>query len=303
MNLLRFLLLLALPFLGRTQDIVFRFIAVPNGNAGEQHYTVRPVKGREGNEKILFMLGGTGGKARNYLRFCDEAAKMGYHVISLSYPNKESARKFCQLSEDTACYGQFRQEVVFGIDAIQEYEVLPETCILNRIKEALQVLISKDPEGNWTVFRNEGEVNWRKVVLAGHSQGAGHAAYIAKHYALAKVLMFAGPNDYHTKLQRAGGWLEAKSATPIGRYFAFLHQYDALIPFEEQITQLKSMGIQSPPYTYIPNQDIPSGTQILLSTLDKASPYTHISLVIDSHTPVDENGNPFYRTVWRWMLE
>lgn len=284
------------------QDVLFRFVPVSLEINSEQHYTVRPVGADKQKGKILFMFPGTNGRPRNYIRFCDVAAKMGYHVIAVAYPNTESARFFCQLTEDTACYGNFRREVVFGEEGIEDYVVNPSECILTRMKEAIQTIHQKDPDGGWNQFLPGGNIAWSKILLGGHSQGAGHAAYLAKHFSVYRVLMFAGPNDYHTKLNLPAGWLFMHSATPASRYFAFLHQHDSLVPVAEQIQQIEALGIKSPAFRFIPGQSIPAGTQLFISRLDQDSPFSHISLVIDSHTPVDENKSPLYEPVWRWML-
>jgi pimeloyl-ACP methyl ester carboxylesterase len=284
------------------QDILFRFIPVNQSIPLEQHYTVRPLDRKQEIGKLIFVFPGTNGKPRNYLRFCDFAAKAGFHVIALAYPNSESARYFCQLSEDTACYGNFRREVIFGTDAMTEYEVKPADCIWVRVKEALQAKHHKDPQGGWGQFIQENQLLWSKILLAGHSQGAGHAAWLAQKVAVSRVLLFAGPNDYHTQLNSPAGWLFDSSVTPASRFFAFLHQYDALVPVEEQIQQVEALGLNRPGFKYSPGKVIPAKTQLILSVLDKDSPNSHISLIIDSHTPLDDNQVPLYAPVWKYML-
>jgi predicted esterase len=41
-------------------------------------------------------------------------------------------------------------------------------------------------------------IDWSNIIVGGHSQGAGHAAYLAKFNSVNRVLLFSGPNDYST---------------------------------------------------------------------------------------------------------
>ena len=42
---------------------------------------------------------------------------------------------------------------------------------------------------------NEYSIDWSKVILSGHSQGAGHAAYIGKHMVLGRLVLISGPQE------------------------------------------------------------------------------------------------------------
>ena len=74
----------------------------------------------------------------------------------------------------------------------------PAESIATRLLNALNYLSANDPSEssvNWAQFVSAGNVVWSQVTLAGHSQGAGHAAYMGKHLALARVIMLSGPID------------------------------------------------------------------------------------------------------------
>jgi acetyl esterase/lipase len=69
--------------------------------------------------------------------------------------------------------------------------------------------------------------NWNRIALAGQSQGAGMAAYIAKKEVLARVILFSSPWDFVTakgKLQMMAPWLATPSTTPLERWFGGYHQ-------------------------------------------------------------------------------
>ncbi len=72
--------------------------------------------------------------------------------------------------------------------------------------------------------------NWSKIILAGHSQGAGHAAYIAMMIPVPvrRVLMFSGPEDYNSTAQNpktdpakrnSVPWLSQSSSTPLSSFW------------------------------------------------------------------------------------
>lgn len=80
--------------------------------------------------------------------------------------------------------------------------------------------------------------DWSKIIIAGHAQGAGHAAFIGLQIPVMRVAVFSSPNDHVPALGvraglveyseppgfgpcRSASWLVASSATPLTRYFGF----------------------------------------------------------------------------------
>jgi hypothetical protein len=75
-------------------------------------------------------------------------------------------------------------------------------------------------------FLTDGSPKWKRVIVAGHSQGAGHAAFIGKLFRVDRVLMFSGPQDYLDDLGEPAPWQARNGATPPSRFFAFLNLDD-----------------------------------------------------------------------------
>jgi len=90
----------------------------------------------------------------------------------------------------------------------------------------LRWLVENDPQGGWGDFLQDGQPRWERVVVAGHAQGAGHAAYLGKRFPLAGVLMLSGPQDYLQKFNRPAPWQSAEGKTPAERQYAFLNLQD-----------------------------------------------------------------------------
>jgi pimeloyl-ACP methyl ester carboxylesterase len=45
-------------------------------------------------------------------------------------------------------------------------------------------------------------MDFGRMILAGHSQGGGHAAFIAMRHEVARVLMFGSPKDFSTRFNQ-----------------------------------------------------------------------------------------------------
>ena len=64
--------------------------------------------------------------------------------------------------------------------------------IVNRVAKALAYLGKP-----WSSYLTDAqEVRWSDVIIAGHSNGADHTAFLAKNYNVSRALIFAGPNDW-----------------------------------------------------------------------------------------------------------
>src|SRR5207249_4894448 len=98
----------------------------------------------------------------------------------------------------------------------------------------------------WKQYIDNNQIQWENIIVAGHSQGAGHAAYLGKRFPVAKVLIFAGPQDYLNNFNAPAGWLSDKSKTAASRYFAFLHVKDPFGFKKQLINCMKLMERTNP---------------------------------------------------------
>ncbi len=193
-------------------------------NVHSDHYvylnsSVKPLN------KLLISIVGTGGHADNFSSFSIAAANLGYHVISIDYKN-EVVTTACSNSADSSCFDEFRQEIVFGTQVSDTVKVDSANSIYNRIVKLVTYLSENYKNKNWKQFIKGKGIDWAKCTLVGHSQGAGHAAYIAKHYAVEKALMLAGPQDYRSHYSSPAVWQSLPGKTDPVRYYALLHEKD-----------------------------------------------------------------------------
>lgn len=173
---------------------------------------------------LLLFLTGTGGIPPGPRRFLHEAADAGYRVISLDYNDEPAVAQFCP-RRPPACAGNFRRERIYGLGTPlpPSIENTAAETIVNRLVKLLIYLDRQDPRHSWAGYLADGAPNWRRIAVAGQSQGAGMAAYIAKTQTVARVILFSGGFDF-VIVPGIGWmpspWLRMPSKTPPERWFA-----------------------------------------------------------------------------------
>jgi hypothetical protein len=150
--------------------------------------------------------------------------------------------------------------------------------------------VKNDPKGGWGQFLTNGSPVWSRIIVAGHSQGSGHAAYIGTLFKVDRVLMFSGPQDYMDDLHRPAPWQADKRATPPSRFFAFLALKD---PFNvhHQIANCMMLMHLSKPETLMvkPGEAIHGDCHILINNIPTKHP--HGSTL-----------SPQFTNVWKYMV-
>ena len=207
----------------------------------ESHYVVRNTKTHL--NKLLIFIGGSFSVPKDYIYICDHGATIGLDVISLSYPNDVAAFSISD-SNDPNGFNEFRDEICFGnqISSIVDVNVL--NCISTRATKLLIYLKNTYPNENWGQYLSAtNTILWNKVIVSGHSQGSGHACYIAKRYLADRVVMFSGPNDYSTFFNNPASWLSQTGLTPISKHYSLLYIQDENVPFNYQVANLRSLGL------------------------------------------------------------
>lgn len=124
------------------------------------------------------------------------------------------------------------------------------------------------------------------MVIAGHSQGGGHAGVIAKNHDVARVLFFASPVDFNYVYNQPARWINSDHKTPPIRYFAFTHSEDNdWGMYDKELIMFSYLGMSvygqpvnvdksSPPY---------SGSHIFTSTRQEDSQLAyHMCIVHDA---------------------
>ena len=211
-------------------------------NADSANYAISPDSGAIG--KLLLFFNGSGGHPFDEIadpskNFYNAAAAQGYQVLAVSYRSDESVGAQCSCTD--ACFFPTRETLIRGVyqaGASAELQVggdggvgaiRVDESIAGRTALALRWLVASDAAHDWSQYLTsaapsappETQIEWTKVVVAGHSQGGGHAAAIGKLFPVVRVIQLSSTCDTVTSpdnCNRAGGNpLETTNSTWLSR--------------------------------------------------------------------------------------
>ena len=129
--------------------------------------------------KLFLFFGGSFSSPGNYKFICKVAADMGYDAISLCYPNGVPVYPLGSTA-DSLVLDKFRQEICFGTPRSIFVSVDTLNSIYTRTLKLIQYLSVTYPSQNWGQYLlTATTLDWSKIAVSGHSQGSGHAAYLA----------------------------------------------------------------------------------------------------------------------------
>lgn len=291
------------------------------------HYTVKPSETTTGidaaydkvheiyikpggstRDELLVFLPGTSAEPSIYQDILKTAAELSIPAIGLMYADESSYFDLATNNCDT-CFADARTEAIEGIDLSPFLQVDRANSIVNRLNKLLQYLHQQHPTDGWGRFMNaSGEVIWSKVIIAGHSQGAGHSAFIAKQHLVVRNLMFS-TGDWYVPENRPATWILTEGQTPPSRIYAFAHVDDPLFIREHQLPAWEGFGIDR----FAPNLVVeeldgsPYECSHMLSAtttpigFEGESGY-HCACICDRHTPRTADGTALYKPVWVYML-
>lgn len=241
------------------------------------------------NNLLFIAIGGTNSTPSQYLEVLKIAAGLGYDVLSVDYPNEVISTVCRERATELDCYDNYRAEIVLGQPVSSVVQVDQKNSIMNRIQDLLSTMARNNP-ARWARYFQNGQIDWAHVVLAGHSQGSGHAVYISKMFAVHGVLMTGGPQDYLTKTGPVA-WIQKPGQTESARYFSFLHR-DDFFGSESQIFLARLLlGDAEAPIVRV--QD---------TVADEVT--AHI-IVSELQTPDPHNAllRPIYPNIWAHLLK
>lgn len=259
--------------------------------------------------KLLVFFPGTTASGDDYGLFLQTAAGMGYHVIGLDYENEASINlSVCQATRDTTCHRRARYEVWFGEDTHDALAVSPPNSVIHRLTRLLQYLHAAYPLERWDQFLlSDGAINWKKITTAGHSQGAGHAAFASKRFEVERTIMISWTDWMYPG--RTADWITAPGPTPDNAYYGFIHTGDAAI-YNGIPTTWNQLGMAA--YGPILSVDTSASpyhqTHSLVSSrvIDSlpTMPNFHNATCVDWMTPINPaTGLPVFLPVWQYLLQ
>jgi len=224
------------------------------GPAGS-HWFCRPETGSRWNGRVVLHLVGTWSDPLTDHRFPEHACALGFAALVPMYENRQPARETC--GDDGACYEAHRREVVDGVEgAPAPVDVSASSSVRGRVATLLARLVGEAEL--WATIRDRvAEGDWSDVVLSGHSQGSGHALYLAREEAADRLVLLAGPSDRlgdGTPEHASVPWIDAFRTTPPrtapSRIFGYLHDDDTIQVVDQVLDNWDATGLADATCSY-----------------------------------------------------
>jgi hypothetical protein len=226
--------------------------------------------------------------------FFDTAADAGYRVVALQYDNYPALLQICARDPDLSCAANFHQRRIYGENVTDAIDDTPAESIVNRLAKLLQYLDARHPGEGWGGYLKNGKPAWNRIAVAGHSQGATMAAFIAKRETLARVVLLSGPADSTIPERQLAPWLSWRSETPIDRWYAMYHARERRADVLQRAAE--ALGI-APSHIRIVSME-PNRPRNVPDWVD----LYHASVNLDGVTPRSQAGEPLYRPDWIFLL-
>jgi hypothetical protein len=250
---------------------------------------------------LLLFLPATRARPADYQRFLGTALQDGYHVLGLDYWNLgKTLSGTCQA--DPHCYGTVQRNRFDGSRPSAYSAVQPSGSIVSRFRDAIAYLDDHDPGGGWGRFvQGDSDIAWRDIVVAGHSQGGGEAAYIAHIRAVQGALMFSSPVESLGAEHAA--WMDRPGRTPVDRMYAIDDVRDVFGPRIRGSWKVMGLDGATGPFR---TDTAPPGTDAdphaILTDIRVGSPAESHSRIIKDTTPLGPDGTPRLLALWQWLL-
>ena len=187
--------------------------------------------------RLLVFLPGTGALPLGYSKFLNNAADLGFHSMGILYEPilEESPSGTTQIAVNELCawqdpsnsnaHAEVRMEIIDGVDRTDLVTISFEDSIENRLLRSLQHLAQQFPSQGWEQYFEGNKIIWDKIAVAGHSQGGGYAALIAKSRLVERCLIFSSL-DFYYKGARLADWVFDVSATDVSKIYYAVHEKD-----------------------------------------------------------------------------
>jgi hypothetical protein len=174
------------------------------------HHVVLPNASFTPRDSLFVFLPGSNMEPDKHDLVLGMAAYAGYRTIGLSYDNTTSVGSICETSTcGDNCQGKAREEAILGLDRTNLLAIEKADSILERLYTILAGLHEEDiadgtNDYGWDAYfvplggapqLSFNNIVWSKIVVGGFSQGAGHAAFIAKEVVVKGIIVIDGADD------------------------------------------------------------------------------------------------------------
>ena len=274
----------------------------------EANVVINPTPAVAAAHKLFVFLPGTDGVPDMYRFILRSGTGRGYHAIGLNYQNGPApVGLVCATSSDPNCFWNVRREIISGQDVSNDISVTVPNAIVTRLTKALTYLSQNSADEGWAQFLVNGAVDWSKVVVAGHSQGGGHAGVLAKLFTVSRACYFSSPPDWDTVNQQPAPWetsSQASASSPAVQ-FGLAGLQDPSVPYSQLSVIWQSLGLAGPAVSIDGNTSF-NGSHVLTTNAQPATmtglgePF-HGVTVRDLYTPVTSSGAPVFDAAWAYL--
>jgi hypothetical protein len=175
----------------------------------------------------------------------------------------------------------------------------------------LQYLQRQFPREGWGDYIVGDSVQWSRIITSGHSQGGGHAAYIATTQDVERVIIFSS-TDWLNRLNRPADWMSLPKRTAASRFYGFVHEGDELLPYSIQVRGWQVLGMgafgeNNGNVVTVDSVPAPYRKGRMLRTFAATgfpNPLVqfHNATVANGFTPRTANSSFIFAPVWTYML-
>jgi hypothetical protein len=265
---------------------------------------------QKNDPRLWVFLPSAAAKPADFKLIAREVARLGYHVINLMYPNRDTIVKICNpLPDRENCYEDIRLQTLDGASPPrpqypgQTTQVNLANSVNNRLDKLLQYLAVNYPDEGWKDFEKQGAPEWSRITIAGHSQGGGNAALIGKLHHVARVVMISSPPDGCVDTACLPARWVANGATPSSHYYGLAHQKENSLLRAER-ANWSALGLDAFGAPVTPEISAPpyGCTHMLLTNVTPTGtlPRYHYATAADFATPL-LNGTPELAAAWRYL--
>ena len=202
-----------------------------------RHYIFKS-DGAAKNTLVVF-IPGTFREPHDYKYMMEQIALLGYHVIGLGYKYDPAINPVCRPTDDVTCHWRARMETVDGVNRHTSVSVDAPNSILNRLLKGIQYFANKYPSAGWSQFYSGSQLQWDKIIVTGHSQGAALAGIIGMEFPVKRVVMLSMMDFLNSG--NIPNWVDNSSKH--GIFYEFTHSKDELVPFTKVQLGCDKLGL------------------------------------------------------------
>jgi hypothetical protein len=212
-------------------------------------------------DELVVHLPGHGNEPGNQVKLLQTAAFAGFRAIGLVWSNETLVSDDCATAVDfNDCLETTRDERGFGSSA---------GSVQFELTELLTALAADYPADGWGDFLVASEPAWSKIILAGYSEGANQAAYMAKQVEYKSVVLISGGGNFgvpppNSVTDPVADWLTVAGATPGYDHIVMYHEGE---PFAAAYpVAYDAIGVGTQTFSRVPEDQVTGWPNFVLAT-------------------------------------